>query len=42
MRLDPIARMKLKQQTAIQHDKGMNSMKVAIVGKGEIMGLEEC
>ena len=42
LRIDPIASFKLKQQTHIQHDKGFNTMKIAVVGKGEIMGLEEC
>ena len=41
-RIDPIAKVQLKKKTLVQHDKKLDSVKVAILGSGECFGLEEC
>ena len=40
--IDPIARLKLNEQTKVTFDRSLQTMKVAVLGKGEIIGLEEC
>ncbi len=42
MKVDPLAKFQLKKQSKVQNDQSRNCVKLAILGVGEIFGLEEC
>lgn len=42
MNIDPIAKIQLKKQCHVQADSSMKTIKVSILGKGQVFGIEEC
>ena len=40
--IDPMAKFQLKRQTQVLKDKSLATIKYAILGRGEVFGLQEC
>ena len=40
--IDPMAKFQLKRQAQVIKDKSLATIKYAILGKGEVFGLQEC
>ena len=42
MKVDPMAKFKLRKQTKVVKDRSRRTVRLAILGTGELFGLEEC
>ena len=42
MKVDPMAKFKLRKQTKVIKDRSKRMVRLAILGSGELFGLEEC
>ena len=42
MKVDPMAKFQLRKQAKVIKDNSLQTVKLAILGTGELFGLEEC